>query len=94
MPDMPTPPQPKMRLMPQPRRNALPRWAVWLDGVGIGEIQEKHLGGARLPFYDAIVAHPRTGNPLSLALHTDIENRVDVIVAFNRSPETARRHWA
>lgn len=79
---------PELRPMPPSRRNAL------LDGVRIGEIQEKHLSGARLPFYDPIVPGPKTGRPVSLELHTDIQNRVDVIVAFHRDANAARRHWA
>lgn len=87
------PSQPELRLMPPSQRSALQRWSVWLDGVHVGEIQEKHLGGARLPFYDAIVTSPRTGKPVSLELHTDINNRVAVIVEFHRDPLTAQRHW-
>lgn len=56
---------------------------MWLDGEQIGEIQQKKLDGARLLFFDAIVPHAVTGKPISLELHTDIQNRVDVIVAFN-----------
>lgn len=85
--------EPELRPLPPSRRGSLPRWAVYLDGERIGEIQEIHLGGARLPFYEAIVKHPLTGKPLSLELHTEIENRVEVIVKFHRDPKTGQRHW-
>lgn len=80
--------------MPRPHRNALPRWAVLVDGVKLGEIQEKHLSGARLPFYEAIVPHPRTGKPVSLELHTDREERVAAIIRFHSDPDTFRQHWS
>lgn len=80
--------------MPGERPTSLPRWAIYLDGAKIGEIHEEHMPGARLPFFKAIVAHPRTGKPLSLEMHTDLDDRVAVVVAFHRDPMSARQHWA
>lgn len=80
--------------MPPERRTSLPRWEVWLDGRRIGWIQEKHLRGARLPFFDAIVPHPRTGKPTSLELHTDREERARAIVRFADHPDEFRQHWS
>ena len=54
---------------------------------------EKKLGGARLPFYEAIVANPKTGKPLSLELHTDLDERVQTVVRFSAHPEEFRQHW-
>lgn len=84
---------PELRPLPPLTRNGSPRWAVYLEGQQIGEIRQTKLSGARLPFYEAIVKHPTTGKPLSLELHTEIENRLEVIVAFHRDPMTARQHW-
>lgn len=84
---------PELRPIPPEHRNGPPRWEVWLDGERLGIIQETHLGGARLPFYEAIAPHPRTGKPISLELHTDRENRVDVLVRFHADPREFRQHW-
>lgn len=84
---------PELRLLTAGRRNALPRWEVWLDGRRLGWIQEKHLRGAKNPFFEAIVLHPRTGKPLSLELHTDREERVQALVRFAADPDEFRQHW-
>lgn len=84
---------PELRPLPPERRNGPPRWEVWLDGKRLGMIVETHLGGARLPFYEAIVPHPITGKPISLELHTDREDRVRIVVQFTDDPEAFRRHW-
>ena len=83
----------ELRSIPPERRNGLPRWEVWQDGARLGLIQERHLTGARLPFYEAIVAHPRTGKPVSLELHTDRDERVGAVVRFSTHPEEYRQHW-
>lgn len=83
----------ELRPIPPERRHGHPRWEVWLDGERLGIIQEQHLGGARLPFYEAIETHPRTGKPISLEMHTDRQNRVDVLVRFAARPEEFHQHW-
>jgi hypothetical protein len=85
--------EPELRPVPLERRNALPRWEVWLDGRRLGWIQEKHLRGARLQFFQAIAPHPRTGRPISLELHTDRDDRVQVLVEFAEEPERYGQHW-
>jgi hypothetical protein len=59
----------------------------------LGIIVEKHLGGARLPFYEALAPHPRTGQPVSLELHTDRYERVRALVRFASNPEEFHQHW-
>jgi hypothetical protein len=80
--------------MPPQRRTSLPRWEVWLDGRRLGWIQDKHLRGAKNPFYEAIAPHPRNGKPVSLELHTDRSDRVAALVLFNVQPEAFSQHWA
>lgn len=79
--------------MPPGRRGDLPRWEVWLHARRLGWIQEKHLRGARLPFFEAIAPHPITGKPISLELHTDRDDRVQVLVEFAEEPERYGQHW-
>lgn len=83
----------ELRLLPPERRTSLPRWEVWLDGQRLGWIQEKRLRSARLAFYEAIVPHPSTGQPVSLELHTDRHERVNAIVRFSTHPEDFSQHW-
>lgn len=84
---------PELRPLPLERRNGPPRWEVVRDDQRLGIIVEVKLGGARLPFYEAIVPHPVTGKPISLELHTDRENRVRAVVRFSTHPEEFRQHW-
>lgn len=84
---------PELRPLPPEKRNGPPRWEVVVDGQRLGVIVEKHLRGARLPFYEAIVPHPTTGKPLSLELHTDREERVRSVVRFSTHPEEYHQHW-
>lgn len=65
---------------------------MWLDGRQLGVIVEKKLGGARNPFYEAIAPHPRTGEPVSLELHIDRDERVQVLVRFAADPDEFRQH--
>lgn len=76
------------------RRTSLPRWEVWLNGERLGIIVQKKLRGARLPFYEAIVPHPRTGKPISLELNTDLEERVQAVIRFSTHPEAFHQHWS
>lgn len=85
--------EPELRLMPRERRTSLPRWEVWLDGRRLGWIQEKHLRGAKNPFFEAIAPHPRTGKPISLELHTDLQERVQALAQFAADPAAFRQHW-
>lgn len=85
---------PELREIPPERRNGSPRWEVWQDGVKLGIIRQKKLGGAVNPFYEAIARHPRTGRPLSLELHTDRDDRVEVLVRIHADPSEFRQHWS
>lgn len=80
--------------MPPEKRNGPPRWEVWLDGRRLGWIQEKHLRGAKNPFYEAIAPHPRTGKPISLELNIDRAERMRVLVEFSVHPERYGQHWS
>ncbi|GAA1833381.1 hypothetical protein [Agromyces salentinus] len=84
---------PDLRPVTAPR-GVIARWEVWHDGRRLGWIEQKHLTGARLPFFEAIAPHPRTGKPMSLELHTDHEDRVAVLVEFAEHPERYRQHWS
>lgn len=64
------------------------------DGQRLGIIVQKKLRGARLPFYEAIVPHPRSGKPLSLELHTDRNDRVAAVVRFAEDPTAFHQHWS
>lgn len=86
--------EPELRPLPAEHRNGPPRWAVWLDGRQLGIIVQKKLRGARNPFYEAIAPHPRTGQPVSLELHTDREERVQALVWFAADPEEYKQHWS
>ena len=86
--------EPELRSIPPERRNGPPRWEVWQDGQRLGIIVAKKLGGARNVFYEAIAPHPRTGKPLSLELHIDRDDRVQVLVRFATHPEEFRQHWS
>ena len=85
--------EPELRPLPPERRNGTAQWAVWQDGLRLGVIVQKQLRGARLPFYEAITTHPRTGQPLSLELNTDREERVQALVRFSANPDEFRQHW-
>lgn len=87
-------PEPELRPIPPERRNAPPRSEVWLDGQRIGIIQEKHLRGARLTFYETIAPHPRTGKPVSLELHTDRDERIAALVRFHVDPHAFEQNWS
>lgn len=84
---------PEERTVPAPR-GILNRWEVWQNGQRLGAIEEKKLTGARLPFYEAYVPHPRTGELISLELSTDRDERVGVVVRFSTHPEEYRQHWS
>lgn len=83
---------PDLRSVPAPR-GVLYRWEVWEAGRRLGWIDEKRLRGARLPFFEAIAPHPRTGQPMSLELNTDRDDRVRVLVEFTEHPDRFRQHW-
>lgn len=85
---------PELRPLPPERRNGPPRWEVVRDGQRLGIIIETHLGGARKPFYEAIAPHPVTGKPISLELHTDREERLQVLMRFAADPDEFRQHWS
>ena len=85
--------EPELRQIPPGRRTSLPRWEVWLDGRRLGWIQEKHLRGAKNPFYEAIAPHPHTGSPVSLEVSTDLEERVQAVLRFAFHPDDFRPHW-
>lgn len=80
--------------MPRERRTSLPRWEVWREGRRLGWIQEKHLRGAKNPFFESIALHPRTGKPLSLELHIDINDRVQALLRFAEHPDEFSQPWS
>ncbi|MBT2517457.1 hypothetical protein J7E29_08435 [Streptomyces sp. ISL-90] len=85
---------PELHRLPPERRNGPPSWEVVRDSQRLGFIVEKHLSGALLPFYEAIVPHPVTGKSTSLELHTDRDERVRAVVRFADHPEEYGQHWS
>ena len=83
----------ELRPLPPEKRNGAPRWEVVRDGQRLGIIVMKKLRGARNPFYEAVVPHPRTGKPMSLELHTELAERVAAIARFADDPDKFRQHW-
>ncbi len=64
-------------------------WEVFFNGEAIGLIQPKKLGRTSYPFYQAIGYFPGTGEHVNLELSTDLEERCQVLLEFQRSPQSS-----
>ena len=90
--------QPSISVRQLPRTNReLPKWEVLSgdESTGwqvIGWIEEKHLRGARNPFYFATGVHPTNGRHYRLEGNTDFDERVNAIADFHLDPNTSRQH--
>lgn len=85
-----------VRQLPQMARG-LPRWEVLCgsEATGwqiIGWIEEKHLRGAKNPFYFATGIHPGNGGAYRLEGSIDFDERVNTIADFHIDPNTSRQH--
>ena len=90
--------QPSISVRQLPRTNReLPKWEVLSgdESTGwqvIGWIEEKHLRGARNPFYFATGIHPSTGAHYRLEGSIYFDERVNTIADFHLDPNTSRQH--
>lgn len=84
--------EPELVPLPQRRRNELPRWAVMLDGVRVGEVETVRLGGAVSTFYKALGVLPGWRGLVDLELDTDLDGQARKLVEFSRDPRKFWRH--
>lgn len=91
-------PQPTITVRQLPAAlHELPRWEVLAGGEAtgwqvIGWIEEKHLRGARNPFFFAVGIHPGDGRYVRLEGNIDFDERVKTIADFHRDPMTSQQH--
>lgn len=80
----------ELRLLPPKSRrirNPQPEWQVWLHGRCVGHIEQWKVPSATATFYRATATHPATGAPIPLESNTDLDERVEKIIAAWHTPD-------
>lgn len=82
---------PRFTVRPVPRvfRTDKPSWEVLFDGAAIGRIKETRIGRTSTPFYAATGYFPGTGEHVSLELSATFTERCQVLLDFQRSPQSS-----
>lgn len=82
-----------VREMRRTRLRELPRWEVSVDTRVVGWVQAHMIGRSSVVFYKATGIDPE-GRPIDLENSANLDERVEVVVAFHRDPEPWRGiHW-